>query len=373
MKILIDGRGIKKTGIGRYTENTLREVLTMDKENQYQLLVKPEDRKAVKLKADNLELINTDVKWFGVKEQTELLQVINAQAPDLVHFTNFNFPIGYKGKFVITIHDLTLLHFKNLRSSMASRMYYRFKNQVMRNIVLKQGIGRARAIIVPTEYVKKDVTKTFKVRRNRIVVTYEAVDKGFYAPRINLEKFGINKPFLLYVGNAYPHKNLERMILAFGRLTTRYLLDYQLVIAGRKDSFHQGLEEAVQEANLTDRVIFTDFVTDYELAGLYKNAKLYIFPSLSEGFGLPPLEAMAHDLPVISSNATCLPEVLGEAAEFFDPKSINGMSEAMLKVLSDEKLAKKLIVSGRKQIKKYNWNKTAKQTLEVYQKALRSK
>lgn len=256
---------------------------------------------------------------------------------------------------------------------MASRMYYRFKNQVMRNIVLKQGIGRARAIIVPTEYVKKDVTKTFKVRRNRIVVTYEAVDKGFYAPRINLEKFGINKPFLLYVGNAYPHKNLERMILAFGRLTTRYLLDYQLVIAGRKDSFHQGLEEAVQEANLTDRVIFTDFVTDYELAGLYKNAKLYIFPSLSEGFGLPPLEAMAHDLPVISSNATCLPEVLGEAAEFFDPKSINGMSEAMLKVLSDEKLAKKLIVSGRKQIKKYNWNKTAKQTLEVYQKALRSK
>lgn len=372
MKILIDGRGIKKTGIGRYIENTLREVLQLDKKNTYQLLIKPEDRKSIKLSAPNLEFVETDIEWFGVKEQTELLKVINNQKPDLVHFTNFNFPVGYKGKFIITIHDLTLLHFKNLRASVASRMYYRLKDQVMRNVVLRQGIGKAKAVIVPTEYVKEDVAKTFKVRRNKIIVTHEAVDKNFYSPRVNLEKLGINKPFLLYVGNAYPHKNLERMILAFGKLTTKYLLDYQLVIAGKKDSFHENLEEAVKEANLLDRVVFTGFVTDQELAGLYKNASLYVFPSLSEGFGLPPLEAMAHDLPVVSSNATCLPEVLGDAAEYFDPKSISDMAKTMLKVLSDTELSSKLVKKGQKQIKKYNWRKTAKQTLEVYNKALKN-
>lgn len=372
MKILIDGRGIKKTGIGRYIENTLREVLQLDKKNTYQLLIKPEDRKSIKLSAPNLEFVETDIEWFGVKEQTELLKVINNQKPDLVHFTNFNFPVGYKGKFIITIHDLTLLHFKNLRASVASRMYYRLKDQVMRNVVLRQGIGKAKAVIVPTEYVKEDVAKTFKVRRNKIVVTYEAVDKDFSTPRVNLEKFGINKPYLLYVGNAYPHKNIERMILAFGKLITKYLLDYQLVIAGKKDSFHENLEEAVKEANLTDRVVFTGFVTDQELAGLYKNAKLYVFPSLSEGFGLPPLEAMAHGTPVVSSSSTCLPEVLGNSAEYFDPKNTSDMARVMLKVLSDDELALTLVKKGSKQVNKYSWRKTAKQTLVVYEKALRN-
>lgn len=370
MKILIDGRGIKKTGIGRYIENTLKEILILDKSNHYFLLIKPEDKQKVNLRADNLEFVDTDIEWFGVKEQTDLIKVIQKIKPDLVHFTNFNFPVAYKGKFIITIHDLTLLHFKNLRSSLASRIFYRFKDQIMRNIVLKQGINRAGAVVVPTEYVKEDVAKTFRVRRNKIHVTYEAVDRNFANPRINLHKKGIDKPFILYTGNAYPHKNLERMILAFGRLVTKYLLDYQLVIVGKKDSFHKGLEEAVLEAGLKDRVIFTGYVNDNELAGLYRYAKLYVFPSLSEGFGLPPLEAMAHDLPVASSNATCLPEVLGDAAEYFDPKNIQQMSEVMLKVISDEKLSKSLISKGRKQVKKYNWKKTAQQTLAIYEKIL---
>ena len=370
MKILIDGRGIKKTGIGRYTENTLREILLLDKKNEYVLLVRPEDKDNINLKAENLSLVEADIEWFGVKEQTELLRIINEINPDLVHFTNFNFPVAYKGKFVITIHDLTLLHFKNYRSSLASKLFYKVKDQVMRNIVLRQGIGKSSSVIVPTEYVKDDVSKTFKVRKNKIQVTYEAVEQNFASPAINLEKRGINKPFILYVGNAYPHKNLERMILAFGRLVTKYMLDYQLVIAGKKDSFHEGLEAAIKEAGLEDRVVFTGYVTDRELAGLYKNAKLYVFPSLSEGFGLPPLEAMAYGLPVVSSNSTCLPEVLGDAAVYFDPKSIVEMSNAMVSVLTDDKLSSELIKKGQKQVKKYSWKKTAKETLAIYDKAL---
>jgi len=372
MKILIDGRGIKKTGIGRYIENTLREVLKLDKDNTYILLVKSSDKKNINISATNLSYAAVDADWFGLKEQTELLKVINKQQPDLVHFTNFNFPVAYKGRFVITIHDLTLLHFKNLKASPMYRAYYLFKEQIMKNVVLKRGITKAQAIFVPSEYVKEDVAKTFKVRRNKISVTHEAADKDFATPRVNLDKKGIDKPFVLYVGNAYPHKNLERMIMAFGKLITKYMLDYQLVIAGKKDSFHKGLEQSVADAGLQDRVVFTDFVTDQELAGLYKNAKLYVFPSLSEGFGLPPLEAMAHHLPVASSNATCMPEVLGDAAAFFDPRNVTEMAETMLAVLTDEKLAKELVIKGNRQVKKYSWHKTAQETLEVYEKALRN-
>lgn len=373
MNILIDGRGINKTGIGRYIENTLRELLKIDKNNTYSLLVMTDDLKNISLKADNLNLIKTDIEWFGVKEQTELLRTINEIKPDLVHFTNFNFPVAYKGKFVITIHDLTLLHFKNFRSSIAKKALYLLKDQVMRNLVLRKGLAKSKCILVPSEYVKQDVVKTFGVKKNKITVTYEAADKDFASPAINLKDKNINKPFILYVGNAYPHKNLERMILAFGELTTKYLMDYQLIIAGKKDSFHEVLEQAVSESGLNDRVIFTGYVSDRELAGLYKKADLYVFPSLSEGFGLPPLEAMSHGLPVASSNATCLPEILGDAAVYFNPRNISDIAKAMTAVLNDEKLSKKLSKAGLSQAKKYSWKKTAKNTLDIYQKALKSK
>lgn len=370
MRILIDGRGIKKTGIGRYIENTLREILLLDKNNSYELLINPSDKKDIRLKADNLALVETDVPWFGVKEQTELLKVINKQNPDLVHFTNFNFPVAYRGRFVITIHDLTLLHFRNLKASPMNKAYYLLKEQIMKNVVLKRGITKAQAILVPSEYVKEDVATTFKVRRSRIQVTNEAADKDFASPRINLEKFGIDRPYILYVGNAYPHKNLERLIIAFGKLITEFVLDYQLVIAGKKDDFHKNLEEAVREEGLNERVLFPGYVTDQELAGLYKNASLYTFPSLSEGFGLPPLEAMAHNLPVASSNTTCLPEILGEGALYFDPKDTNDIAKVMLRILTNHKLAESLKSKGKKQVNKYNWKKTAKQTLDVYNRAL---
>lgn len=370
MKILIDGRGIKKTGIGRYIENTLREMLLLDKKNHYEMLINPGDKKSINLSAKNLELVETEIPWFSLSEQTNLLKLINDRKPDLVHFTNFNFPVAYKGKFVITIHDLTLLHFRNLRSSITKKAYYMIKEGVMRHVVLKRGIAKASSILVPTNYVRDDVAKTFGVKKNKINVTYEAVDKDFSKPKINLNKFNIDKPFVLYVGNAYPHKNLERMIIAFGKLITEYVLDYQLVIAGRKDSFHKNLEQAVKEAGLEDRVVFTGYINDQELAGLYNKSKLYIFPSLSEGFGLPPLEAMAHGLPVVSSNATCLPEVLGDAAVYFNPKDINDMTKAMLSVLTEEKLSNDLIKKGKRQVSKYSWKITAKETLDVYNRAV---
>ncbi len=371
-RIVVDGRWIKATGIGRYIENTLREILKLDNVNQYLLLVRDVDVPKLDLKADNLIFVPVNIDWYTTREQTLLLKKINDLKPDLVHFTNFNLPLGYKGRFVVTIHDLTLLKFKNVRRKFAHRYVYAVKEMAMR-LTLRTGVTRSKAIIVPTEYVKDGIAKYFKVRRSKIFVTYQAASQDVAVPRVNLEKYGIDKPYIMYAGNAYPHKNLERLIVAFGKLVTQYLLDYQLVIVGKKDSFHKELEREVADAKLKKRIIFTDFVSDQELAGLYNKASLYVFPSLSEGFGLPALEAMSHGVPVASSNATCLPEVLGDAAVYFDPHNPAKMAKVIADVLSDAKLREGLIKKGILQVKKYSWQKTAKQTLAVYQKALQSR
>jgi glycosyltransferase involved in cell wall biosynthesis len=152
----------------------------------------------------------------------------------------------------------------------------------------------------------------------------------------------VKKPYVLYVGNDYPHKNLKRLKLAFKKIIEGGL-DYELVL-------------------------ITKFVSEEELGDLYKNASLFVFPSLSEGFGLPPLEAMARGLPVASSNSTCLPEILGNAAIYFNPLDINDMANQIKKALSDENLRESLIQKGFEQIKKYSWEKMAKETLKIYSK-----
>lgn len=372
MKILVDGRFIKQTGIGRYIEEMLEQILLLDTKNEYVLIIREKDKNEIPLKAKNLSLLPVDMDWYNFKEQIKLAKIIESQKPDLVHFTNFNFPLKYKGKFVITIHDLTLLHFQNIRKGALSKVKYKLRDKA-RRLAMYQGVRRAKVILVDSEYVKEDIVKTYKIRRNKITVAHLAGEAAYKRARVDLEKFGINKPFLFYTGNAYPHKNLERLILAFGKMTTKYMLDYQLVIGGKKDDFHQGLEEEVKASGLSDRVIFTGFVSDAELAGLYKSASLYILPSLSEGFGLPGLEAMSYGLPVVSSNATCLPEVLGDAAVYFDPKNVSDMAKVISETLADKDLQAKLIKKGYIQIKKFSWKKTANITLGVYEKLLNQK
>ncbi|MBI2798448.1 glycosyltransferase family 4 protein [Candidatus Saccharibacteria bacterium] len=366
MRILIDARWIKQTGIGRYIEQTVEQILQLDKSNRYILLVRPQDRAKLKLQAPNLEYLESNEPWFTFREQTTFLRRINLAKPDLVHFTNFDFPILYRGPFVITIHDLTLLEFKNVNRSKMLPAYYHVKDAVMRT-VLRKGIEKSQKVLVPTNYVKQGLLKRYKSSARKIVVTHEAADAPYPNPRVNLAKFGIDKPFLFYVGNAYPHKNLERLIIAFGKLVNSYRLDYQLVIAGRKDAFHKRLEDEVAQANLQHRVIFTNYVDDAELAGLYKKAALYVFPSLSEGFGLPPLEALGYGLPVASSKATCLPEILGNAAAYFNPKSPNDMAKVISSLLADTKQQQELVKKGKQQFNKFSWRQTAQETLAVYE------
>ena len=175
----------------------------------------------------------------------------------------------------------------------------------------------------------------------------------------------------MYVGRPLPHKNLGRLIEAFALLQEKHPELY-LVLAGKKDAAYEQHERAINERGIRN-VVFTDFIDDAQLRWLYENCRAYVFPSLSEGFGLPALEAMLHGAPVVSSNATSLPQVCGDAAHFFDPLSVEDMVAKIDDVLSDDKLRKDLIARGKNQVKKFSWERMARQTLEVYEKALTSK
>ena len=367
MKIAIDGRWVKQTGIGRYVEETTRGISRLDKENKYSFLLR--DKNSYTLAAKNFKFITADYRQFTAGEQFGLLKIINAIKPDLVHFPNFAFPILYRGRFVITIHDLTLFHFKTINSSKNPRVVYEIKHLAMR-LTFWLGIRRAQTILVPTEYVKQAILQKYKVKSSKIVVTHEAAEPALKQSRVDLAKLNITKPYILYVGNVYPHKNIERLILSVGKLTQELSEDVQLVMVGKRDVFSSRVEQEVESAKLQDRIIFTGFVSDEELAGLYCSAELFVFPSLSEGFGLPGLEAMTYGLPVASSNATCLPEVYGDAAEYFDPTSIDNMAEVIAKLLKDKKRRTELTKKGYEQVKKFSWEDTARKTLEVYKKAL---
>jgi glycosyltransferase involved in cell wall biosynthesis len=172
----------------------------------------------------------------------------------------------------------------------------------------------------------------------------------------------------MYVGRPQPHKNLGRLIEAYAQLKQSNP-DLKLVLAGKKDALYRQHERAVKRQGITG-VVFTGFVSEGQLRWLYEHTAAYVFPSLSEGFGLPPLEAMMHGAPVVSSNATCLPEVNGDAAVYFDPLDVANMAGQIAKVLGSEKLRHDLIAKGRKQAAQYSWRRMAEQTLDVYERVL---
>jgi glycosyltransferase involved in cell wall biosynthesis len=386
MTIGIDARflGPKGKGLGRYTQKLIEELEKIDSKDQYVIFLRQENWSEFEPKSSHFKKVLADFSWYSLAEQLVMPAKIYREGIDLMHFPHFNVPIFYFGPFVVTVHDLILRHFPTRRASTLGPMKYWLKNAAYR-IVIWLAIKRAKKIIVPSNHVKKDILNNFGVDEEKIVVTYEGAPEGSsklkvpaegearqrrQSSKLILNHYKINKPYLLYVGNAYPHKNLENLIEAFRILMEKYNQDLQLVLVGEEDYFYKRLRAETDAMlfsfRVFNRVVFAGFISDDNLSDLYREAKLYVFPSLCEGFGLPPLEAMAHGIPIVSSYATCLPEVLGEAAIYFDAASAEDMAEKINKVLTDKSLAEKLKIAGYEQIKKYSWQKMAKETLGIY-------
>jgi glycosyltransferase involved in cell wall biosynthesis len=360
-KIVIDARELR-TSSGRYVERLLHSLQSVDHDNHYNVLLKPTDKAGWQSDNPNFSSIACPYKEFTFGEQLGLKRQIASLRTDLVHFTFPQQPIWYRGRTVTTIHDLTTLRFNNPSKNL---LVFKFKQQIYK-YVIKRAVSKSTKVIVGSNFVRDDLVKFTSVDSAKISVIYEAADP-ITEPAEPLAALA-SKRFIMYVGRPTPHKNLERLIEAFGQLQAKHP-DLKLVLAGKQDANYRRLEAAVQKCGQKN-VVFTGFISEGQLRWLYENCTAYAFPSLSEGFGLPGLEAMLHSAPVVSSNATCLPEIYGSAAHYFDPLDEAAMAEAINDVLTDTGLRQKLVAAGHQQVQKYSWQRTAEQTLAVYKQAL---
>ena len=363
--IVIDAREYT-TSTGRYMFRLVQYLERIENEtgtgHTYTILLKPRDMDVYAFTNPRFTKVVCPYKEFTFGEQIGLLRQLRSLHPDLVHFGMVQQPILYTGRVVTTMQDLTTIRFRNPAKNpivfTAKQQVYKLVNQV--------AARKSVAIITPTEFVKRDVCQYTGVSADKITATHEAADAITEAPEAlpNL----VGKQFIMYIGRPTPHKNLERLIDSFDLLKQTYPT-LQLVLCGKKDTLYEQHEAYVRQKGIQD-VVFTGFVSEGQLRWLYENCQAYVFPSLSEGFGLPGLEAMTHGAPVVSSNATCLPEVYGGAAQYFNPLSVGDMTTQISNVLGNEQLRHDLIQKGRAQAASYSWRRMAEQTLAVYQSAL---
>jgi glycosyltransferase involved in cell wall biosynthesis len=376
---MIDGRFIGiGDSIGRYVLELLREILKTDSNTEYTLLIRPAGGPKVKAYfetlPENLKVKELDIPHYSFAEQTTFLEYLNKEKFDLVHFTQFNHPIFYSGKFVTTIHDLILLKNLNLIN---------WPKQLIFRMVMRDAVKRSVKVIAISEFAKKAVEKAFG-KSKKIEVVYHGVDHTSFRQNIEgredkiaafKEHNLLDGEYLLYTGAWKKHKNLIRLFAAFEKyfIQKSETSKAQLVLVGKQDNEEpEVLAEIVRINNLSSKIIGKKAILAIgsrygeELTTAYAGALAYIIPSLAEGFGWPPLEAMACGTAVLAAKTSCIPEVLGDAPYYFDPYSVESIHEAIEKVLLSESVRATLIEKGLIQAAKYDWRETARKTLDIY-------
>ena len=360
MHIAIDARIINST-TGRYVERLITHLQNIDYENSYSILVRAKDENFWKPSNPNFTVRIADFDNYSFAEQIGFKKYLNKLNADLVHFCMPQQPLGYKGKKVTTFHDLTLLKTYN-----SDKNWFVFHaKQKIGKYVFKKVIENNDELITISNFTQKELIGFSALASQKTTVIYESSDVSQTAPT----KYSVPyKKYLLYVGQQSDYKNIKRLGDAHQILLAKYP-DLGLVLVGKKNASALTNEKYFNE-RMYQNILFTDFVEDSQLSWLYAHASAYVFPSLMEGFGLPGLEAMGYGTPVVSSSATCLPEVYGPAAHYFNPTDTSDMAEAIDQVLSDDTIQTRLSKAGYKQIKKYSWKKMAQQTHAVYLKVL---
>lgn len=384
MKIGIDARLYAQTGVGRYVENLIRELEGIDTENDYVIFVTKKGSEAYRPSNPRFKKWILDIQEYSVSEQTTMVAELMKAHLDLLHVPHFNVPLLYPRKFVVTVHDFTM-HGHTSEASTKSASVSKIKELAYR-LTIQSAAKRSRAILVPSNTIKTEVLERMKgISAEKVTVTYEGVDPQLLAQTVKdlrilqtrLEEMRIRKKYLLYVGSAYPHKNLETLIISVKNALDENKLDAQLVIAGKVDFFSQKTAGFAHALQLDNDIVFAakytekNKITDQHLAYLYHGATAYISVSKQEGFSVPPLEAQAFGVPVLLSDIPVHQEVYGDSVLYCNAESPVDISEKITDIMKDEALRKRLIEKGTENVKKYSWRKTAENTLRVYTEALK--
>ncbi len=371
MKVAIDARAFWWTGVGRYIRNIASELLYQPSDTKYTLLVPYGSSEDVQREVGDSQGVfdyrEVDPSYYSLSEQTVFLRQLRQLDADVVHFTHFNVPLLYRRPYVVTIHDITRFVFPGQkRQSLIQQIAY--------EQVFCHAISHARRVIAVSRTTADDIASLPIASCAPITTIYEGIDKQLSAPISPLSRqkarllLGTDRPFLLFVGVWMSHKNLTRLLDAY-RIVKQLHPEIALVITGKPVPGYANLLQYVQEYRLEKDIFFPGFVPHELLASLYSISRAFVFPSLYEGFGLPPLEAMACGVPVVASNVSSIPEVLGNAAEYVNPEHAGDIARGIRRVLESDSYANELIRRGSIQAAKYRWDAAAREHAAVYQEA----
>ncbi len=356
MKIAIDARMIQMSGIGTYIKALMGHGI-------YDVAL-GDGNDILKYDA-NVKVINYSDKIYGAGEQLHFpSRELRKSGADLLHVPHYNVPVFYRGKLAVTVHDLTHLVLPQFLPNKAAYLYAKF--------LIGYAVRKAEVVFTVSENSKRDILRFYNIPEDKIAVVYNAVDSRFVHRDMAdvsylIDKYHIprDKKVIMYVGNLKPHKNLPRLLEAYSKMNGRE--DTCLVLVGKAfDS--EDLTPQIKALGIEDRVIKTGIIVDNELVDFYNLADLFVFPSLYEGFGIPPLEAMACGTPVVCSNNSSLPEVVGDAAYMFDPYDEKQIRDAMEKVLGDDSLSQSLVERGYRRVELFTPEKIVNTTKAVFDK-----
>ena len=370
MRIGIDARmfGKKISGLGTYAQNLTENIFEIDNDNDYYIFLLEPDFLNYAPEQQNVQPIKTSSKWYSYSEQINFLRLVNSLQLDLMHFTHFNAPIFYNKPRITTIHDITPKFFPGHRQ----KSWWRKKAYAL---TLKTSLKKSNQIITDSNFTKSEIIKYYKIPKEKISVVYLGIDSDFlvienYGKIKELkDKHGLTKPFIFFISAWRSHKNFAGLISAF-EILKKEGFDYQLVLGGQEDPYYPNIRKRIEQSEFKNDIITPGFISEEELPSFYNAAEIFVLPSFYEGFGLIGLEAMACGTAVASSNAACLPEILGEAALYFEPNNEKDMAEIIKQILTNQTLKLDLKQKGLQQIKKYSWPDCAKKTLEIYNKIL---
>jgi glycosyltransferase involved in cell wall biosynthesis len=372
VQVAIDIRRISDFGVGTYIRNIVRALSRLDRDNKYYLIGSPEKVQEIGLlppNFHNIAFVESDTSARGYFGFRAILGRLNC---DLVHIPHlFWLPRALPCPYVVTVHDV-LEHMSRTRDHSGVRRLLHF--QLTRRVLL----GATRVFAV-SKFTKSELEKLFSIPARKTEVVYNAIDERFMHGHASeadreliVQRYQVTYPFVLYAGRISPHKNLVRIIEAFSALRTELekddkYPDLKLIIIGDELSKNPDLRRTVIKSGVQNDVRFLGFVPIEVLRILYDLAKVFVFPSLYEGFGLPPLEAMVHGTPVVTSNTSSLPEVVGNAAVLVNPENVFEIMRALHRVLVDQPLREKMKRRSLEQSKRFSWESSAKRVLQVYQ------
>ena len=378
--ILDPGRG-EQTGIGHYTYYLVKNLLEIDRTNEYVLFFSSRLIRTFEFRKKNVEIRFFRFARFKrylpfVYSHLLISAVLEREKLDIYHSPHNIIPLKYKSASIITLHDLAI--YKHPEWFPATIFSQDFSTKVL----VPRSLERAEKIIVPSESTKRDVIELFNIPKDKIQVIYEGVEGKVGSMKYEVrsqdvkKKYNLSDNYILYLGTIEPRKNIVMLVKAFYNLITTYNLQpttYNLAIAGMKGWKYKDVFKTIKKLHLEKRVRYLGYVSHEEKIALMKGAICFVFPSLYEGFGLPILEAMSLGAPVITTRVSSIPEVVGDAAILIDPYKENDLTDALKKVVEDEGLRKKLSQKGELRAKKFTWEKTARETLEVYKEVERKR